>query len=218
MGRAARGLVVAALAGACACACACGHAQHGGGDGAPAAAKQGPTAERVVADFERAVLAGEDAYAALFDFAAVGKVEKLLHRYDLRGRSELTDEQRAQFAAETPEPFSRERERRNLGHNFFPPLAQRTVGGGGCAAVPPIDPYALALGRPYEPLKPEDSAYEPLRQEVNAMIAGGGIVGVACEHGSGRLALVWTRRPDDPRGYVLITLYDDVGASPQSPR
>lgn len=162
----------------------------------------------VVATFERAVLAGPDAYAALFDFAAVGKVEKLLHRYDALGRADLPDAWRDEFLAETPEPFSVERERTNLG-KFFPPLAQRTVGTGGCAVAAPASAYARLLGGPFEPLPAEHQAYEPLRGEVNALFARGGLVTLACTGGQGQLALVWT---DDasPRGWSLVTMYDDV--------
>jgi hypothetical protein len=165
---------------------------------------------QIVADFEKGVLGGEEAYARLFDFSAVGKFEKLLHRYDLRGRSELTPEQKEQFAKEDATPFSVERERRNLGHNFFPMLAVRTVGTGGCKETTVIDPYAQALGRPFEPLTPEDASYDSLRLGVNTLIEHGGIIGIACSGGKGQLAVVYTRT-ESSRGYDLITLYDDVG-------
>ncbi len=193
-----RGLVIALVV------VACGPARGP----RPASPAGGPTPEQVVADFEAATLAGRDAYLALFDFAAVGAFEKLLHPYDLLGRSPLSPEQRAQYEKETAVPYPPERERRNLG-SFFPPLAQRTVGTGGCAAAAPRSEYARLLGRPFEPLPEGRQAWEPMRREVNAMIAAGGLVAFSCSGGEGQLALVWTRAPNG-RGYDLITMYDDV--------
>ena len=167
--------------------------------------------ERVVADFERAVLAGKDAYAELFDFVAVGKFEKLLRRYDANGRIDLTDAQRKEFMAEDATPFPEARERRNLGA-FFPILAARTVGTGRCHAHPPRSEYGRALGEPFEPLPAEpasNATYEPLRVDVNALIERGGVIALTCDGGKGGLALVYTRT-DDARGYALITMYDDI--------
>jgi hypothetical protein len=166
---------------------------------------------RVVADFEGAVLTSREAYLDLFDLAAVGRYEKLLHRYDVLGRSELSEETRAAWDKETPEPFSVARERKNVGW-FYGRLAQRTVGSGGCRAVDPVDEYARLLGQPFPPLSAELAAYEPLRGEVNALIERGGLVGLRCAGGHGALALVWTRTEED-RGYRLITMYDDRGAA-----
>jgi hypothetical protein len=181
---------------------ACGKPPVGG-----AAAAELP--DRVVADFEKAVLTSKDAFLELFDFAAVGKYEKLLHRYDVLGRAELSPETRAAWENETPVPFTALRERRNVG-NFYPRFVQRTIGSGRCRAVEPADAYAQALGRPFEPLPPEHQAYDPLRLEVNALIENGGIVALTCEGGRGGIALVYTRT-SDPRGYRLITMYDDWG-------
>jgi hypothetical protein len=182
---------------------ACGPARGPEGPSSPA-----PTAERVVADFEAAVRDGRDTYLALFDFSAVGSFEKLLHPYDLLGRSPLTPEQRAQYEKEDAVPYPAARERRNLGL-FYPPLAKRTVGSGGCRVVSPRSEYARLLGVPFEPLPPDRQAWEPMRQDVNRMIAEGGLVALACSGGEGQLALVWTRAAN-PRGYVLVTMYDDV--------
>jgi len=171
--------------------------------------------ERVVADFERAVRQGRDAYATLFDFVAVGKLEKLLRRYDALGRVPLDDAQRADFLAEDATPFTPQRERRNLGA-FFPILAARTVGTGGCSAGPPRSAYGRALGQPFAPLPAapaSNAAYEPLRVEINALIGAGGVVGIRCAGGAGGLALVYTRT-HDPRGYAIITMYDDVPDEP----
>ena len=89
---------------------------------APAAeAKPAPGSlpEKVVADFEAAVLSGRPAFEALFDFAAVGEMEILLHRYDLNGRlKNLTDGQKKQFLGEDGTPYPEARERRNVG-NFY---------------------------------------------------------------------------------------------------
>src|SRR5690349_3979206 len=72
--------------------------------------------QRIVAEFERAVKASFDDYVGLFDFAAVGEVEILLHRYDLWGRlPKLPDDIKAQFAAEDGTPYPAERERKNVG-------------------------------------------------------------------------------------------------------
>jgi hypothetical protein len=133
----ARGLIVIALA-------ACGH---------PAAPHQPASlGERVVADFEAAVKQSKDAYVALFDFAAVGEFEILLHRYDLNGRlAHLEDDQKQQFISEDGTPYPAERERRNVG-NFYTILAQRTVGTGGCTASEPRTRYGKLLGVAFEPL------------------------------------------------------------------
>lgn len=164
---------------------------------------------KVAADFERAILAGKDAYVALFDFAAVGEMEVLLHRYDLDGRIQLTDEEIARFRAEDGTPYTPERERRNVG-NFYTFLGTRTVGKGGCVATEPKTKYAKWLGGPFEPL-PADTPekYETLRQHANAWLANGGVVRVGgCKGGTGGIALVWTAK-DNARGYDLITIYDD---------
>jgi hypothetical protein len=166
-------------------------------------------ADRVVVDFEAAVMMNKDAYVALFDFAAVGEYEILLHRYDLNGRlKNLPDEQKAAFAAEDGTPYSAARERRNVG-NFYPILAQRTVGTGGCTRREPRTHYGKLLGFPFEPL-PEGTppGYEILRTHANEWLAKGGVVGLHCSGGNGGLALVYTAR-DNARGYDLITIYDD---------
>ncbi len=165
--------------------------------------------ERVAADFEAAVQTSKDAYVALFDFVAVGELEILLHRYDLNGRLvHLDDEQKAQFAAEDGTPYPEARERRNVG-NFYPILAQRTVGTGGCTAGEPRTHYGKLLGQKYEPL-PEGTppGYEILRTHANASLDKGGVVAIRCTGGKGGLAIVYTSR-DNARGYDLITIYDD---------
>lgn len=166
-------------------------------------------ADRVAFDFEGAVKQSKDAYVELFDFTAVGEFEILLHRYDLNGRlANLPEDMKAQFTKEDGTPYPPARERRNVG-NFYPLLAQRTVGSGGCAATEPRTKYGKLLGAQYEPL-PEGTppGYEKLRTTVNAYLAKGGVVGIKCSGGQGGLALVWTERPN-ARGYDLITIYDD---------
>ncbi|MBA3457796.1 MAG: hypothetical protein H0T42_32235 [Deltaproteobacteria bacterium] len=166
-------------------------------------------ADRVVADFEAAVKQSKDAYVALFDFAAVGEYEILLHRYDLNGRlTNLTESEKAQFSAEDGTPYPAERERKNVG-NFYTFLAQRTVGTGGCVPGEPRTSYGKMLGKPFEEL-PEGTpaGYETLRIHANEWLARGGVVGFRCSGGTGGLALVFTAR-DNPRGYDLITIYDD---------
>lgn len=182
--------------------------------GCPAKAVEQPKqpktiAERVVADFETAVKQSKDAYVALFDFAAVGEYEILLHRYDLNGRlTNLTETEQAQFSAEDGTPYPAERERKNVG-NFYTFLAQRTVGSGGCVAAEPRTSYGKMLGQPFEAL-PEGTppGYETLRTHANDWLAKGGVVGFRCAGGKGGLALVFTAR-DNARGYDLITIYDD---------
>jgi hypothetical protein len=176
----------------------------------PGPAKPGPAnmGEKVVADFEAAILSGREAYEALFDFAAVGEMEILLHRYDLGGRlANLDEETRAAFTAEDGTPYPAERERRNVG-NFYKFLGQRTVGTGGCVAGEPRTHYGKQLGS-YPPL-PEGTPpkYEALRTHANEWLAKGGIVGMKCSGGQGGLAFVYTAK-DNPRGYDLITIYDD---------
>jgi len=165
--------------------------------------------EKVVADFEVAVLTSQDAFIALFDFAAVGEMEILLHRYDLNGRlSSLTDQEKAEFAAEDGTPYPAEREERNVG-NFYQILGQRTVGSSGrCVAGEPRTRYGKLLGS-YPPL-PEGTPpkYETLRAHANEWLARGGVVGLKCRGGRGGLVLVYTAK-DNPRVYDLITIYDD---------
>ena len=174
----------------------------------PSAAVAADHAKAVVAAFEPAVISGPAAYAELFDFAAVGKVEKLLHRYDALGRSALPDDWRASFLAEDATPFSVERERTNLG-KFFWALAAPRVGTGACRVVEPASDYVRQLAEPFEPLPPGHEAFEPLRVEVNAIFARGGVVSLACAGGRGQLALVYAA-DDSPRGWSLVTMYDDV--------
>ena len=165
--------------------------------------------ERVVFDFERAVRESKDAYVDLFDFAAVGEIEILLHRYDLDGRlKNLPETLKAQFQREDGTPYPAARERRNVG-NFYPFLAQRTVGTGGCTLRPPRTHYGQLLAQPYPPLPAgTPPRYETLRTHANAWLARGGGIGIECAGGEGGLALVYTAR-DNARGYDLITIYDD---------
>lgn len=163
---------------------------------------------KVVADFEAAIKSGPDAYAALFDFVAVGEMEILLHRYDLNGRLvNLDDKTKADFAAEDGTPYTAERERRNVGY-FYKTLGQRTVGTGSCTSSAPRTNYGKLLAS-YPPL-PEGTPpkYETLRVHANEWLAKGGVVGMKCTGGRGGLALVYTAR-NNARGYELITLYDD---------
>jgi hypothetical protein len=164
---------------------------------------------QVVAEFERTTLAGPDAWITLFDFTAIGEYEILLHRYDLLGRLELTDEMRVAYAAEDGTPYPAERERRNVG-NFYKILAQRTVGTGGCVPVAPRFEYNRMMGRPFEPLPPEHQSHEALRVKVNSYLENGkgGVVAIRCAGGRGGLALVWSRK-DTERGWDIITIYDD---------
>ena len=164
---------------------------------------------KVAADFEAAILSGPPAYVGLFDFAAVGEMEVLLHRYDLNGRMELTDDEIDRFSAEDGTPYTVERERRNVG-NFYDYLGTRTVGKGGCKATEPRTKYGKLLAQPYEPL-PEGTPekYEILRTHANEWMAKGGVVRIGgCVGGKGGLVLVWTAK-DNARGYDLITIYDD---------
>lgn len=179
--------------------------------GTPAARAPGAAdmPARVAADFEHAVLSNKDAYVGLFDFAAVGEYEILIHRYDLDGRfPDLDDARRAQFQGEDGTPYPETRERRNVG-NFYPILAQRTVGSGGCTGGEPRSAYGKNLGKGFEPLPPgTPPGYEKLRADANAWLAHGGVVGIHCSGGKGGLAVVWTAKPN-ARGYDLITIYDD---------
>lgn len=182
---------------------------HGGRVAGPEGA--GGLPARVVADFERATLAGPAAYAALFDFTRVGTVEVLLRRADLDGRVALDAARRDEFARDDGTPLPEARERRNV-TAFHPLLAARTVGTGGCAAGAPASRYGRLLGTYVEPLRadlPHRDAYERARVLVNGWLARGGAVGVRCRGGEGGLVLVYTAAPG-PRGYALITIYDDV--------
>jgi hypothetical protein len=165
--------------------------------------------ERVVFDFERAVKKNKDAYLALFDFASVGQIEVLLHRYDIAGRlPNLPDDLRRIYEKEDGTPYTVERERRNVG-SFYPFLAQRTVGTGGCYERQPRTRYAKLLGEPYEELPPNSPPkYEGLRKNANDWLAKGGMVSFECSGGEFGLAVVYTER-NNARGYDLITIYDD---------
>ncbi|MEO8840873.1 MAG: hypothetical protein ABI591_13050 [Kofleriaceae bacterium] len=177
----------------------------------PAPARPTPSElpARVAADFERAVLANKDAYVDLFDFTAVGEYEILLHRYDLDGRMKnLYDDQKAQFSTEDGTPYPVTRERRNVG-NFYPILAQRTVGTGHCVGTTPRSRYGRLLGQHFDELPAcTPPGYTTLRDDANFWLDHGGVVGVKCDGGSGGVALVYTEAPNE-RGYNLITIYDD---------
>ncbi|MDB4956406.1 MAG: hypothetical protein JWO36_3975 [Myxococcales bacterium] len=197
-----RSLIFAVLAG-------CGHPAPQAPQPAGMPASPQRLQDHVVADFERAVLANKDAYVSLFDFVAVGEYEILLHRYDLNGRlAHLEPDQKAQFAGEDGTPYPETRERRNVG-NFYPTLAQRTVGTGGCTAQVPRTHYGKLLGTMFDPL-PEGTppGYEKLRTDANQWLAKGGVVAIKCSGGKGGLAVVYTERAS-ARGYDLITIYDD---------
>lgn len=175
----------------------------------PAPPKADTIEQKIASDFEQAVKTSKDAYVSLFDFVAVGQYEILIHRYDLNGRfPNLPDDVRARFAAEDGTPYPPERERRNVG-NFYTILAQRTVGSGNCAGGAPMTQYGRQLGQEFEPL-PEGTppGYEILRTAANGYLAKGGVVGIKCTGGTGGLAVVWTEK-QNPRGYELITIYDD---------
>ncbi len=180
---------------------------------APAAPPARPApadlAARVAADFEKAVLTDKAAYVSLFDFSAVGEYEILLHRYDFNGRMKnLEDDQKVQFANEDGTPYPVTRERRNVG-NFYPILAQRTVGTGGCVPAAPRTHYGQLLGQHFETLPAcTPPKYELLRADANFWLDHGGVVGIKCAGGSGGLAIVYTEAPNQ-RGYNLITIYDD---------
>ena len=200
MGQRARGLAVCVIA-----ACA--------STPPPEAPRVESIFDRVTRDFEHAVLAGKDAYVALFDFAAIGEVEILLHRYDLLERLPEAHkngmDRKDQFEKEDGTPYPAERERRNVG-NFYQGFVVRTVGTGGCIAGPPRTRYARLLGTFFDDILPDDIApkYEALREHANAWWRMGGVVGITCKGGKGGLAVVYTKR-DNARGYDLVTIYDD---------
>jgi hypothetical protein len=165
--------------------------------------------ERVVFDFERAVRTSREAYVGLFDFTSVGQIEVLLHRYDMAGRlPNLPDDLKAIYLEEDGTPYSVARESRNVG-NFYPFLAQRTVGTGGCYEREPRTKYGKLLGQQYPDLPPgTPPKYEILRTHANEWLSKGGVVSFECTGGEFGLAVVYTER-NNPRGYDLITIYDD---------
>ena len=172
-------------------------------------AKADPMADKIVADFEQATKTSKDAYVGLFDFVAVGEYEILLRRYKLNGRrTTLTPAEKEMLAKDDGTPFPEARERRNVG-NFYPILAQRTVGTGGCKANEPRTRFAKLMAKPFEPM-PADTPpkYAPLWKHANELLANGGVVAFKCSGGKGGLAVVYTKS-DGPRGYKLITIYDD---------
>jgi hypothetical protein len=166
--------------------------------------------EAVVYDFERGVLDSQDAMLSLFDFAAVGEFEILLHRYDLLGRDPTLPEKiRAEYAAEDGTPYPPERERKNIGR-FYDWLIAPAINEGDCVAMEPTRPYNRLLGVPFEEMPPGNESHEALRQKVNSYLEDGkgGVIAIRCPGGERGLALVWTRR-DNERGYDIITIYDD---------
>jgi hypothetical protein len=165
--------------------------------------------ERVVFDFEQAVKKSKDEYVGLFDFASVGQIEVLLHRYDMAGRlPNLPEDLKKIYLKEDGTPYTVERERRNVG-NFYPFLAQRTVGTGGCYEREPRTKYAKLLGQPYPELPAgTPPKYEILRKNANEWLSKGAVISFECEGGEFGLAVVYTER-NNPRGYDLITIYDD---------
>jgi hypothetical protein len=66
------------------------------------------------------------------------------------------------------------------------------------------------LGTFFDDILPDEIAtkYEPLREHANVWWRRGGVVGITCKGGKGGLAIVFTKR-DNPRGYDLVTIYDD---------
>jgi hypothetical protein len=186
----------------------------GCGASAPTPAPQAPRPEtlpeRVVWDFERAVLDSKESFLALFDFTAVGEMEILLHRYDLLGRLPgITEKMKADYAAEDGTPYPPERERKNVG-SYYGWLIKPAIASGGCRAMEPHWDYNKQLGEPQPPLPPDNESHEPLRLKVNTYLEDdrGGVIGIRCPGGTRGLALVYTQR-DNERGYDLITIYDD---------
>jgi hypothetical protein len=174
----------------------------------PAAPTPQSLPDKVVADFEKAVLTSKDAYVDLFDFVAVGEFEILLHRYDLMGRLKPGFARQAEFEGEDGTPYPPTREKRNVG-NFYPIFVQRTVGTGKCTAAAPRTRYARLLGTQFEPLPAgTPPGYDKLRADSNGWLQKGGVVAIQCAGGTGSLAVVYTERAN-ARGYDLITIYDD---------
>ena len=69
--------------------------------------------------------------------------------------------------------------------------------------------YAKLLGQPYEALPPGTPAkYEILRTNANEWLTKGAVISFECDGGEFGLAVVYTER-NNPRGYDLITIYDD---------
>jgi len=164
--------------------------------------------DKVVAEFEKAVLTSKDAYVDLFDFVAVGEFEILLHRYDLLGRLPPGFARTGEFEHEDGTPYPPTREKRNVG-NFYPLFVQRTIGTGGCTPSAPRSRYARLLGTYFEPL-PDDAndKYKKLWTDANGWLAKGGVIAMQCKGGKGSLAVVYTAS-GNARGYDLITIYDD---------
>jgi hypothetical protein len=166
--------------------------------------------ERVVYDFEHAVLDSKESFLALFDFAAVGEMEILLHRYDLLGRlPDMDEDMKEEYAAEDGTPYPPERERKNVG-NYYGWLIKPAIARGGCQAMEPHWNYNKLLGQPQPPFPPGNESHEALRLKVNTYLENGqgGVIAIRCPGGTRGLALVYTKR-DNARGYDLITIYDD---------
>jgi hypothetical protein len=171
--------------------------------------------ERIVWDFEHAVLESKDAMLSLFDVAAVGEIEILLHRYDALGRKPgIEEDEIEEYLAEDGTPYPPERERRNIG-NFYKGMIRPAIANGRCKAVAPTWHYNELLGVPFDPLPPGHETHEALREKVNPYVENGqgGVIAIRCPGGSRGLALMYTRT-DSERGYDIITIYDD-GPKPQ---
>jgi len=208
-------LALGVIAFATGCAGAQGTSEPQPAPGPYTAAQRAADGETIVRRYESAVRAGRDAYLTLWDFHEVGAVERLLQRYDLYRGDPLGEPEDVRRAA-PPEPFSEERERRNV-TNLFPWLGSNPVGGGQCRSREPRSEYTRSMIT-YEALPPEDAErWGPLRDRVNAMLACGGMVGMQCAHGHGAIAIVYARMPcvagsiDANSALRVVTVYVDEG-------
>ena len=152
----------------------------------------------------------KDAYVALFDFVAVGEYEILLHRYDLNGRlANLPDDMQgavrrprtarpirpsasAATSATSIDPRAAHRRQRRL-HRERAAHALRQ-------AARPARSSRCPRARP-----PATRSCAPPRTATSRRAASSGI---KCSGGKGGLAIVYTESAN-PRGYELITIYDD---------
>ncbi len=175
-------------------------------------------ATAMVATYERAVLAGRDAYVALFDFEWVGAYERLLQRYDLYRGDWLGESEDARRDA-PPEPLSAERERTNV-TRLFDAMGAPIVGTGHCRATAARGEYVRRLAT-FEPLPADDRArWQPLRSRILGVLACGGLVVMRCDGGRDRIGIVFARLPcrngaTPPAAPVrVITVYVDTDAPP----
>jgi len=120
----------------------------------------------------------------------------------------LSDAQKAQYTGENGTPYPATRERRNVG-NFYPLLAQRTVGTGGCTGGAPHRTTAATGHALRGPARRHATRLREAAHRRERVARQGRRRRHPLHRWSGGIAVVYTAAAN-ARGYALITIYDDV--------